>query len=397
MTDRDALYEKKENLNEQCSTANSLVGRSLRGGLTIGVFVTLAACALVGSNVSRLIDESRDFVCSSSLLTTKEVENYKKLSSLEEVPDIIAEEGTKGEKDDPELEFEEEQYDGSASEMSTLKEFDFDAEEPEKTADAAPVFSQETEKKDDAVVLPESLAEPQKENGKEMQFGSIPLDFDQNLSKSNAYGPARYFARAANIVDSRLNVARYFARAANIWGGRDSFSPNLFSSAAKRAIDADVAERLHENELAQCNRDVKNLCSQSVATANFDSPDNNWGGIALAGYQKKTEKIEVGEQVNDRKDTSLATKLDVPNDSRLKSLTPEEEKIVEKARQDLLAFGVMGAYIENWGEKGFRATGMARSEDGKAVFYEGFGNDPQDAANMLMNAVQKGVKRTSGE
>lgn len=410
--------------------------RAARVTLVAAIFAVLAIGVLLGPNARKLALDSRVFSNAQRLLTTKSVVDFggeesaaappRKLPAEPAVPSPLAAVGKESasgweyaepsalkrlENAPPADEFSA--ADGEAEEGTAappksdavqendagFEKNDSDESEPvtEETAPPEPEFESEPTPEETAPPEPELESEPNGEESESPDDAETDFPtFDGELNLSSESAPAgggtnanrvksRYFARAANLREATAFDASSmsFARAVNLIDPRGVYSPNSFSGAAKRAIDLGAFERGLALALGKKNR--------GVATAGYDAPRSSGNGVALAAYRASGPSVpaalsraEVGKDAAQARPLadSVGTKEDVWK------LTDAERAQIDAEVKELRAESVLGARIARCDAERFRASGMTRAKDGTALFCQGYGASPKEAAAALRRNIQ---------
>ena len=270
---------------------------------------------------------------------------------------------------------------------------------PEKGAEIGENAAGESEPIPEETAPPEPELESEPADGEPEQPDAAEADFptfDGELDLTSKGAPAgrgpdanratsRYFARAANLREATAFDASSmsFARAVDLIDPRGVYSPNSFSGAAKRAIDLGAFERGLALALGKKNR--------GVATAGYDAPRSSGNGVALAAYRASGPSVpaalsraEVGKDAAQARPLadSAGTKEDVL------TLTDAERAQIDAEVKKLRAESVLGARIARCDAERFRASGMTRAKDGTALFCQGYGASPKEAAAALWRNIQ---------
>ncbi|MBP5622194.1 MAG: hypothetical protein J6X44_09285, partial [Thermoguttaceae bacterium] len=361
-TKRDDAHSNE--IAEALRTAS--VTRKLRVFTAFVSLVALAAAVFIAPKISSF-DEVKEFLNARRFLTTESIVEVKTEStSPAPAKTISTEEPEKLDLSNP---LTEELNAPNVGVLEYVEEpFEFESENGAVDAsfDAAEV--------DEPQVLPSPTDEPSVD---ELLESPIPSDDAEEIDaptpndaqvapeppavdSNEARKPkSRVFALAANILQSPEASSKYFARAAEIVDERDGFSPNSFSDAAVAAGRANLSQ---------------NAVERDVASVNYERAANAKEGVASAEYSAPKGAAPGGREVGDA-------------DAQRSELSPEEIQSVQTSQMELRRQGLLGAHIERWNARNFRATGMTRSPEG-AYFNEAFGATPEEAAQALLKKTQ---------
>ena len=381
--------------------------RAARVTLVAAIFAVLAIGVLLGPNARKLALDSRVFSNAQRLLTTKSVVDFGGEESVVTPPRKIQ---TEPAAPSPLAAIEKDAAPNALERLGNAPADEPAAEEgaaapPE--ADAVPEEGAEIDENatDETEPITEEAAPPEpeleSEPADEEPEPSDPAEadfptFDGELDLTSKGAPAergpdanrvtsRYFARAANLREATAFDASSmsFARAVDLIDPRGVYSPNSFSGAAKRAIDLGAFERGLALALGKKNR--------GVATAGYDAPRSSGNGVALAAYRASGPSVpaalsraEVGKDAAQARPLadSAGTKEDVL------TLTDAERAQIDAEVKELRAESVLGARIARCDAERFRASGMTRAKDGTALFCQGYGASPKEAAAALRRNIQ---------
>ena len=385
--------------------------RAARVTLVAAIFAVLAIGVLLGPNARKLALDSRVFSNAQRLLTTKSVVDFGGEESVATPPRKIQ---TEPAAPSPLAAIEKDAAPNALERLGNAP-----ADEPaadraaeEETAaapepDAVPEEGAEIDENaaGESEPIPEEAAPPEPELESEPADGEPePSDaaeadfptFDGELDLTSKGAPAgrgpdanrvtsRYFARAANLREATAFDASSmsFARAVDLIDPRGVYSPNSFSGAAKRAIDLGAFERGLALALGKKNR--------GVATAGYDAPRSSGNGVALAAYRASGPSVPAAlSRAEVGKDAAQARPLadSAGNKEVVLKLTDAERAQIDAEVKELRAESVLGARIARCDAERFRASGMTRAKDGTALFCQGYGASPNEAAAALRRNIQ---------
>lgn len=316
--------------------------RKLRLAAASVMMVVLVGAVFVAPNITELASLS-EFLDVKRLFTTESIVDVKEPAtpgSLEPAPAVLVTDEANAANESA-LEFEEDEL-GFETEINADPSFD-----------AFP-----------AVDLPliETYDEPTTDERQETP--PVPV-YEEPAERE--FEPIRKTARNEK--------PRTFARAANIVDVQDAFVPNTFSEAAKRAISSNARESRF---------DLANAAQQrSIAPVDYTDATDAASRVATAEYQDSYHSAYAPTASPEAlKESELQAGLkaaEVP----IRELTAAEAQSVDAAQAELRRQGLLGARIERWDERNFRATGMTRGVEG-AFFNEAFGPTPDEAAKALL-------------
>ena len=385
--------------------------RAARITLVAALFAVLAIGVLLGPNARKLALDSRVFSNAQRLLTTKSVVDFggeesvvtpprkiqtepaapSPLAAIEKdvAPDALERLGN-APADEPAADRAAEEETAAAPEPDAVPEKGAEIDEnaageseptPEETAPPEPELEsepsgEESESPDDA-----EADFPTFDGELNLSSESAPSGGGPNANRVNA----RYFARAANLREATAFDASSmsFARAVDLIDPRGVYSPNSFSGAAKRAIDLGAFERGLALALGKKNR--------GVATAGYDAPRSSGNGVALAAYRASGPSVPAAlSRAEVGKDAAQARPLadSVGKKEDVLKLTDAERAQIDAEVKELRAESVLGARIARCDAERFRASGMTRAKDGTALFCQGYGASPSEAAAALRRNIQ---------
>ncbi len=385
--------------------------RAARITLVAALFAVLAIGVLLGPNVRKLALDSRVFSNAQRLFTTKSVVDFGGEESVVTPPRKIQTEPAALsplaaiEKDAAPNALErlgnapaDEPAADRAAEEETAAAPEPDAV-PEKGAEIDANAAGEAEPIPEEAAPPEPELESEPADGEPEQPDAAEADFptfDGELDLTSKGAPAgrgpdanratsRYFARAANLREATAFDASSmsFARAVDLIDPRGVYSPNSFSGAAKRAIDLGAFERGLALALGKKNR--------GVATAGYDAPRSSGNGVALAAYRASGPSVPAAlSRAEVGKDAAQARPLadSAGNKEVVLKLTDAERAQIDAEVKELRAESVLGARIARCEAERFRASGMTRAKDGTALFCQGYGASPKEAAAALRRNIQ---------
>ena len=381
--------------------------RVARITLVAALFAVLAIGVLLGPNARKLALDSRVFSNAQRLLTTKSVVDFGGEESVVTPPRKIQ---TEPAAPSPLAAIEK---DAAPNALERLGNAPADEPAPEEgtaappEADAVPEEGAEIDENaaGETEPIPEETAPPEPELESEPadeepeQPDAAEADFptfDGELDLTSKGAPAergpdanratsRYFARAANLREATAFDASSmsFARAVDLIDPRGVYSPNSFSGAAKRAIDLGAFERGLALALGKKNR--------GVATAGYDAPRSSGNGVALAAYRASGPSVPAAlSRAEVGKDAAQARPLadSAGNKEVVLKLTDAERAQIDAEVKELRAESVLGARIARCDAERFRASGMTRAKDGTALFCQGYGASPNEAAAALRRNIQ---------
>ncbi len=337
---------KRHDFNDTNETADALhavsFSRKLRLAAASVMMVVLVGAVFVAPNITELASLS-EFLDVKRLFTTESIVDVKEPAtpgSLEPAPAVLVTDEANAANESA-LEFEEDEL-GFETEINADPSFD-----------AFP-----------AVDLPliETYDEPTTDERQETP--PVPV-YEEPAERE--FEPIRKTARNEK--------PRTFARAANIVDVQDAFVPNTFSEAAKRAISSNARESRF---------DLANAAQQrSIAPVDYTDATDAASRVATAEYQDSYHSAYAPTASPEAlKESELQAGLkaaEVP----IRELTAAEAQSVDAAQAELRRQGLLGARIERWDERNFRATGMTRGVEG-AFFNEAFGPTPDEAAKALL-------------
>lgn len=337
---------KRHDFNDTNEIADALhavsFSRKLRLAAASVMMVVLVGAVFVAPNITELASLS-EFLDVKRLFTTESIVDVKEPAtpgSLEPAPAVLVTDEANAANESA-LEFEEDEL-GFETEINADPSFD-----------AFP-----------AVDLPliETYDEPTTDERQETP--PVPV-YEEPAERE--FEPIRKTARNEK--------PRTFARAANIVDVQDAFVPNTFSEAAKRAISSNARESRF---------DLANAAQQrSIAPVDYTDATDAASRVATAEYQDSYHSAYAPTASPEAlKESELQAGLkaaEVP----IRELTAAEAQSVDAAQAELRRQGLLGARIERWDERNFRATGMTRGVEG-AFFNEAFGPTPDEAAKALL-------------
>lgn len=337
---------KRHDFNDTNEIADALhavsFSRKLRLAAASVMMVVLVGAVFVAPNITELASLS-EFLDVKRLFTTESIVDVKEPAtpgSLEPAPAVLVTDEANAANESA-LEFEEDEL-GFETEINADPSFD-----------AFP-----------AVDLPliETYDEPTTDERQETP--PVPV-YEEPAERE--FEPIRKAARNEK--------PRTFARAANIVDVQDAFVPNTFSEAAKRAISSNARESRF---------DLANAAQQrSIAPVDYTDATDAASRVATAEYQDSYHSAYAPTASPEAlKESELQAGLkaaEVP----IRELTAAEAQSVDAAQAELRRQGLLGARIERWDERNFRATGMTRGVEG-AFFNEAFGPTPDEAAKALL-------------
>lgn len=385
--------------------------RAARVTLVAAIFAVLAIGVLLGPNARKLALDSRVFSNAQRLLTTKSVVDFggeesvvtppRKIQTEPAAPSPLAaiekdaapnalERLGNAPADEPAPDRAAEEGAAAPPEADAVPEED--AEIDENAAGESEPITEEAAPSEPELESEPADEEPEQPDAAEADFPTFDGELDLTSKGAPAgRGPdanratSRYFARAANLREATAFDASSmsFARAVDLIDPRGVYSPNSFSGAAKRAIDLGAFERGLALALGKKNR--------GVATAGYDAPRSSGNGVALAAYRASGPSVpaalsraEVGKDAAQARPLadSAGTKEDVL------TLTDAERAQIDAEVKELRAESVLGARIARCDAERFRASGMTRAKDGTALFCQGYGASPKEAAAALRRNIQ---------
>ena len=337
---------KRHDFNDTNEIADALhavsFSRKLRLAAASVMMVVLVGAVFVAPNITELASLS-EFLDVKRLFTTESIVDVKEPAtpgSLEPAPAVLVTDEANAANESA-LEFEEDEL-GFETEINADPSFD-----------AFP-----------AVDLPliETYDEPTTDERQETP--PVPV-YEEPAERE--FEPIRKAARNEK--------PRTFARAANIVDVQDAFVPNTLSEAAKRAISSNARESRF---------DLANAAQQrSIAPVDYTDATDAASRVATAEYQDSYHSAYAPTASPEAlKESELQAGLkaaEVP----IRELTAAEAQSVDAAQAELRRQGLLGARIERWDERNFRATGMTRGVEG-AFFNEAFGPTPDEAAKALL-------------
>ena len=341
---------KRHDFNDTNEIADALhavsFSRKLRLAAASVMMVVLVGAVFVAPNITELASLS-EFLDVKRLFTTESIVDVKEPAtsgSLEPAPAVLVTDEANAANESA-LEFEEDEL-GFEPEINADPSFDaFPA------VDLPPIETYDEPSTDERSETPPV---PVYEEPAEREF--------EPIRKAARNEKPRTFARAANIVDVQ-----------------DAFVPNTFSEAAKRAISSNARESRFD--LANAARAAAQ--QRSIAPVDYTDATDAASRVATAEYQDSYHSAYAPTASPEAlKESELQAGLkaaEVP----ISELTAAEAQSVDAAQAELRRQGLLGARIERWDERNFRATGMTRGVEG-AFFNEAFGPTPDEAAKALL-------------
>ena len=385
--------------------------RAARVTLVAAIFAVLAIGVLLGPNARKLALDSRVFSNAQRLLTTKSVVDFggeesvvtppRKIQTEPAAPSPLAaiekdaapnalERLGNAPADEPAADRAAEEETSAAPEPDAVPEKG--AEIDENAAGESEPIPEEPAPPEPELESEPADEEPEHPDAAEADFPTFDGELDlTSKGAPEERGPdanratSRYFARAANLREATAFDASSmsFARAVDLIDPRGVYSPNSFSGAAKRAIDLGAFERGLALALGKKNR--------GVATAGYDAPRSSGNGVALAAYRASGPSVPAAlSRAEVGKDAAQARPLadSAGNKEVVLKLTDAERAQIDAEVKELRAESVLGARIARCDAERFRASGMTRAKDGTALFCQGYGASPKEAAAALRRNIQ---------
>lgn len=361
---------------------------------TRAAFATLAILALGTFVVPRVNDDLWNSACFSNarkLLTVRSIVEVEEDWDAEEKtipPQILSTEKERAEETlNPEI----------APEPNILLTDNNQADKGEKLEDVVnfstdsivePLQNQEEAATRDDEERP--VVEPPEFPNVDSILNTLDVADEKNAFSSKRAHNLRVFARAANIVELKDQSSKHFAYAANIIGGNAASKIFAFSDAVSRATQTNPLERdKWESSVAHERAEQRGTPLQASYDELPNSTRTIGDRVALAGYQTPNSENNLPTRSEFGVMQTRANEKQTYSNRSSSKNNANDERAILQTRQMLRDAGVIGPYIERWNERSYRATGMIRSADGSAQFFEAYGNEPATAGSSLLQKIRK--------